>query len=357
MRSARSALLALAGAMLLTSCASEVREGNPTVRVVPSPAATPTLAALEGARVTTIAGFLRSPTEQITPQDGPAHDAKLGYPEGLAAGPDGSLWFTDFYSRVVRRLDATTGIVETVAGSGEQAVRDGSGDVAAFEGPAAIAVSVSGIAYVSDSVAHRIRAIDPAGNVTTLAGGGPSGLGQGELRDGKGTEARFNLPAGIAVAPDGSLVVADKDNHAVRRVTPEGLVSTIATGIEAPVAVAVDPSTGDIFVATHGSPRVVLIDLQGGVSDYATNLGQVSFLAYDPGTGTLFASQTSTHRIVQFNATLKAASTVAGDGTRGYADGPGPAARFSSPGGIVVLVDTIIVADSGNGLLRAISIN
>ncbi len=248
-------------------------------------------------------------------------------------------------------------MVETVAGTGEQAVRDEPVSAAAFEGPAAIAVSPSGVVYVSDAAAHRIRAIDRVGNVTTLAGGGPRGLGRGELRDGRGSEARFNLPAGIAVAPDGNLVVADKDNHAIRRVTPDGLVSTIATGIEAPVAVAIDPGTGTIFVATHGTPRILQIEPSGKVSTYATTLGEVSFLAYDSRTGTLFASQTSSHRIVQVDARANVVRIIAGDGSRGYVDGPGRAARFSSPSGLFVLGDRIIVADAGNGLLRAISFN
>src|SRR5690349_13290663 len=120
--------------------------------------------------------------------------------------------------------------VRTFAGRGEPGpghgrTTDGPPDVAEFMSPTSLAADASGNIYVSDYEANVIRKIDPKGNVTTLAGTGQPGW-----KDGPGLEAQFNAPNGIAVGPDASVYVADALNHRIRKITSDGQVSTVAGG-------------------------------------------------------------------------------------------------------------------------------
>jgi hypothetical protein len=115
-------------------------------------------------------------------------------------------------------------LVETLAGGAEPGHRDGPSRSARFDGPTAVAVGADGSVYVADSRNHCIREISPGGAVSTAAGQ----AGRAGYRDGRGTQALFSAPAGLAVAGDGSLLVADTGNHRIRKVTPGGLVSSLA---------------------------------------------------------------------------------------------------------------------------------
>ena len=141
------------------------------------------------------------------------------------------------------------GAASVLAGDGRDGWQDGSADVARFSEPFGLAAAPDGRIFVSDAgSSHRIRQIAADGTVTTVAGGGRG------FADGRGSQARFATPSGIAVAPDGTLVVADTGNHAIRRVSASGVVTTIAgdgtagyvdgpsaqARFNAPVGVAVD---------------------------------------------------------------------------------------------------------------------
>jgi len=164
--------------------------------------------------------------------------------------------------------------VETLAGDGGPGCRDGRGREARFDGPAAVAVDSAGTVFVADSRNHVIRSISPEGEVTALAGG----AGESGYRDGPAGEARFSAPAGVAVSPDGSVLVADTGNHVIRRIARDGTVSTFA-GAETerddpgralggyregpasvaefryPVGLAVDRG-GTVYVADAGNGRL-----------------------------------------------------------------------------------------------------
>jgi hypothetical protein len=118
--------------------------------------------------------------------------------QAVAELPSGDLVVADYYAREVYVLK-TSGDLELLAGSGEPLAIDGQGPNASFAGPVAVAVGKAGEIYVADDLAHRIRRVDPDGTVWTLAGGGPEGLGAGGYKDGKGDEARFNLPVGVRI--------------------------------------------------------------------------------------------------------------------------------------------------------------
>jgi sugar lactone lactonase YvrE len=209
--------------------------------------------------------------------------------------------------------------VMTVAGDGAPVFRDGA--QSGFSDPFGVAVALDGTVYVADAgESNRIRKIALDGNVTTLAGGNEG------FSDGPTTSASFNTPSGLALGPDGSLFVADTGNNQIRKITRDGQVSTVAgTGkagyadgpasqaqFNGPIGIAVDKS-GDIFVADAYNDRIRMITTDGQVS------------------------------------------TIAGQGTPGYADGDRNTALFDTPCGIVVANDSLIVADTGNDRLRKIA--
>ena len=212
-------------------------------------------------------------------------------------------------------------VVSTLAGRGTPGRADGRLSSASFSDPFGIAVDAAGNSYVTDAGDQNlVLKITPDGRVLSIAGGGEG------WRDGAGTDARFNTPSGIAVAPDGTLVVADTGNHAIRRVTPDGLVTTIAGGagpgredgpaasvrFDGPIGVAVDRN-GTIFVADTYNDCIRKISTDGIVS------------------------------------------TVAGGLLPGYRNGTGSEARFDTPSGIAVDErGHLFVADTGNDVLREV---
>jgi sugar lactone lactonase YvrE len=160
------------------------------VEILPSPSSAPSVLAGTSGGI----GF----------QDGTGHAAQFDAPVGVARLPDGSWVVADSYNNRVRHVTAS-GVVTTFAGDGMYALNDGPAATARFAFPSAVAVDAAGIVYVSDLASHRIRRIDLAGNVETLAGNGVR-----SYADGAGNAAEFYGQEGIAVTPDGkSLYVSD----------------------------------------------------------------------------------------------------------------------------------------------------
>ncbi|MFA5963228.1 MAG: SMP-30/gluconolactonase/LRE family protein [Sphingomonas sp.] len=186
-------------------------------------------------------------------------------PSGIALDKAGNIIVADTGANMIRKIDPT-GAVTVLAGDGTAALRDGPAARARFDGPIGVAVDGKGNVYVADSYNDRIRRISPDGQVNTLAGGDAPGFA-----DGTGATAAFDTPTGLALDRHGALLVADTGNDAIRRVTPDGHVSTIAradpnddTGLlKAPVGLA---STWDGYLyvaAARGS--IVQISPTGAV--------------------------------------------------------------------------------------------
>ncbi|HVF66805.1 MAG TPA: hypothetical protein VM914_04030 [Pyrinomonadaceae bacterium] len=214
------------------------------------------------------------------------------------------------------------GAVSTLAGSGAPGYADGAARETRFADPFGLAVAADGSVYVADAgEANRIRKVSPEGVVTTLAGGREG------FADGAGAAASFNTPSALALDAAGNLYVADTGNNRVRKVTPEGVVTTLAgdgvagfadgpaaqARFDSPVGVAVDKD-GNVYVADTYNDRVRLITKEGLVK------------------------------------------TLAGSGTPGNADGAPASASFDTPCGVAVSdAGEVYVADTGNDRLRKIT--
>lgn len=166
--------------------------------------------------------------------DGSGSAARFASPDGVAVDADGNVYVADRMNHVLRRI-STQGVVTTLAGSpGGFGHADGSGSAARFNAPSDLTIDAAGNLYLLDG-SSMVRRVTPDGVVTTLAGA-PVQWGRS---DGTGANARFQAPEGITLGSDGNLYVADTQNHAIRRVTPQGVVTTVA-GVGAPDQLAQD---------------------------------------------------------------------------------------------------------------------
>lgn len=154
--------------------------------------------------------------------DGPSVTAQFNAPLDIAPDGAGAFYVADFGNSRIRRI-STDGTVSTFAGSGQQGHADGPAAAAQFEGPQALAVDGNGNVYVAELQGNRIRRITPDGTVSTLAGSGTAGY-----RDGPGAQAQFRVPEALAVDAAGRVYVADGGNNRIRVIAPDGTVSTLA---------------------------------------------------------------------------------------------------------------------------------
>lgn len=195
-----------------------------------------------------------------TSVDGPALEASFNNPGSLALDAQGNLYIVDSSSRMIRKLSAS-GQVTTLAGSGLTGAEDGPGSTASFSELRGIAVDASGQVYVADYRTHLIRKISPEGFVSTLAG---TGYGFG---DGKGLHAAFNKPSGLAVDGLGNLIVGDMANNRIRQISPDGMVTTLAGADD------YGDTDGSVVSATLNNPTAIALGLGGIILflDYNSN--------------------------------------------------------------------------------------
>ena len=188
--------------------------------------------------------------------DGAAATSHFFKPSGIAVDSSGTLYVTDTGNDTIRTISAA-GIVATLAGSPQQVgSADGAGSAARFSSPLGIAVDSGGNIYVADSGNQTVRKVTPSGIVSTLAGS----PGQSGSADGIGTAARFKSPSGIAVDSAGNVYVADTGNDTVRRISPSGVTTTVA-------GQAAQPGSANGFgtAATFNGPTAVVVDSSGDV--------------------------------------------------------------------------------------------
>jgi sugar lactone lactonase YvrE len=337
---------------------------------------------------------------------GPAVSAKLSIPRGLAIDKYGNLFIADQSNNLIRRMDATTGIITTVAGNSvchSGACTHGfSGDgglatTAELDHPVCVAVDADGNLFICDPFNARVRRVDHAsGVITTVAGNGTKGFsGDG----GPATSAELQAPTGAAVDKSGNLFIADSFNNRIRRVDKTtGIITTVAgggtccfwirekdglavnAGLDRPSAILVDAS-GNLFIAEpllynrvrrvdHASGIISTVagascprpfgscgpafDGDGGPARDA-HLASPQGLAMDAA-GNLFIADTGNHRIRRVDHTTGTIATVAGTDGRHFSGDGGPAtsAELSFPTGLAVdAKGNLFISDAGaNRVLR-----
>jgi sugar lactone lactonase YvrE len=254
--------------------------------------------------------------------EGTGSSALFSAPQGIAVDSSGSVYVADTGNSTIRKL-SSAGASSTLAGlAGVPGNADGSGVSAQFNQPEGVAVDSSGNVYVADTWNHTIRKITSGGVSSTLAGM-PGTYG---TFDGTNTGARFNCPTGVAVDSTGNVYVSDFNNNTIRKVTPAGIVTTIA-GYSAMWGAADGAGTNALFFGPAG----IAVDASG------------SLYVVDSGNNTL--------RKVTSSGVV---STLAGlAGVSGSSDGTGSAAQFYYPSGVAVAGGYVYVADSGNNTIRS----
>ena len=310
--------------------------------------------------------------------DGAAAAAQFNGPEGVAVLGD-AIWVADARNHKIRCIGAD-GRVSTLAGSGAPGAADGVGPAASFNSPSGIAADGAGAVYVGDTANHKIRRIDGSGTVSTLAGTGQAGA-----LDGSPANALFSHPAGVAVARDGAVYVADTGNHSIRKITAAGIVSMFAgpdqqhrpgpPGGVGPVARFNQPSAlaatfdGVLVVADAANHAIHQITPAGAVGLLAGTgsagaadgfavapvaLHQPLGLAVDDR-GTAYLTQAGWGALRKIAAD-GLTTTLAQGGNDSNLDGVGPAAAAWQPVGLAVNAQgTAFVADAANHLVRKVS--
>ncbi len=289
--------------------------------------------------LTTIAG---TGVQGFAGDGGPATAAMLDSPTGLALDAAGDVYVADSHNQRVRRIDAISGVITTIAGDGTAGYSGdgGPGTAAALNRPGALAVDAAGNVYIADTNNHRVRCIDAqAGSISTVAGDGVQGYsGDG----GPAVAAEIDSPDGLAVSAAGVLYLADTHNQRIRAVNlaagtgAAGIITTIAgTGVSG--------SSGDVLAAAQAAlagPRGLTVDAQGN----------------------LYLADTNNQRIRRIDATTGAITTVVGTGTQGFlGDGSAAtAAALDSPRAVALApaganAAALTLADTGNRRVRQVA--
>jgi serine/threonine protein kinase len=318
--------------------------------------------------------------------DGLGSDARFHLPHGIAADRAGNIYVADTGNNTIRKI-APNGIVSTLAGlAGSHGSEDGIGNSARFWAPFGVAVDNSGNVYVSDTLNNTIRKISVSGTVTTLAGKARDPGSD----DGIGTVARFRNPWGVAVDGSGNIYVADSSNDQIRKIAPDGRVSTLAgkageMGLDngdgnpararfnGPFGVAVD-TIGRVYVADTGNSVIRQIQVTGVVSSKAPASGPMGIAGADDGFFARFSNpqgiavgappmllvyvaDTGNGRLRRIVLDGEVTTLLdAGGGKVAFGKGSDGSFKFSNPGGVAVdAAGNIYVSDTGANCVRKIT--
>lgn len=250
--------------------------------------------------------------------DGVNSVAKFSSPFGVATDRFGNVFVADQNNHRIRKIDHM-GTVSTIAGSSSGST-DGTALLAKFNGPNGLCLDSAGNIYVADAGNHRIRKISPSGVVTTLAGSSPG------FQDGTGTSAYFYSPTDITIDAAGNLYVTDKLNNRIRKITPTGVVTTLAGSVSSGGA------NGQGTAATFSQPVGIDIDNDGN----------------------LYVVEATGHRIRKITPS-GLVSTVAGL-TAGNINGGVGVAKFNTPSDVLVRNNILWISEVGNHDLRLVKL-
>jgi serine/threonine-protein kinase len=296
-------------------------------------------------------------------------------PSGVAVDKLGYVYVADAGNDLILKI-SQSGTVSVFAGSGTAGFADGVGAAASFSGPAGVAVDATGNVYVADEGNEMIRKISPSGVVTTLAGNGKTGSANGT-----DTAASFFLPSGLAVDGAGNVYVADWGDQLIRKISPSGVVTTLAgngnrgsangtdtvASFYEPAGVAVDEA-GNVYVADQHNDLIRMISPLGVVSTLAgsgahgSDNGESTAASFNIPNGVAVDSAGNVYVADEGNNLIRKISPsggvtwLAGTGQTGSANGAGYAASFKNPSGVAVDgAGNVYVADKGNNLIRRIT--
>jgi len=302
---------------------------------------------------------------------GPAIEALLQQPSGVAVDTLGNLYIADRANNRIRRV-TPEGVIDTLAGRDGAASPEeepGFGDggpalEARLRAPSAIAVDAMGDLFVSDTGHHRVREITPAGVVLPIAGTGVPGVGgEGEVA----TESALTSPGGLALDPAGNLYIADTGNGRIRRISSSGIANTLLGDLHGPRGLTFEPGgdgAGQLYFTEEDAARVGRIDLVSGQITYfgmdsdGNSLWSVPRGIAVDASGDVFVADTGRQQILRIAAGSTAPediSVMAGTGSAGFSGDQGPAldAQLGYPWDVAVgLDDRIYVADLDNGRVR-----
>jgi len=317
---------------------------------------------------------------------GPAIKASLRIPAGLAFDLEGNLYIADRENHRVRKVD-TSGNISTFAGTGKAGFSGDGGPAAkaSLNLPSGVVADKKGNLFISDRSNDRIRVVDKKGVIRTYAGSGVAGF-QGDA--GPALKAQLDKPFGITLDKSGNLYIADRNNNRVRKVSSEGIITTVAgdggfffmgdngpayrASVAAPTGVSVD-SKGNLYIADRNNNRIRVVDKLGmirtvvgtGQQDYngdseaarETNLYLPFTLTVDSNDKLLVVDR-SHYRIRRIDPKNGQVETVAGNGLKLFAGDGGPAtgATLSFPHGMSVdKYDNLIFSDKGHFRIRRIT--
>jgi sugar lactone lactonase YvrE len=330
--------------------------------------------------ITTVAGSRAA----FSGDNGPADQANLNGPDAIAVDARGALYIADALNQRIRRVDAS-GTITTLAGNG---VSGSSGDggpatAAQLSNPWGAAVDKTGTIYFADSDNNRLRTIDATGRIATKAGGSTAGFsGDG----GPSQSARLSAPAGVAIDATGNIYIADTGNNRIRRIDVAGMITTVAGAgaagssgdggqaklalLNGPLGIAVD-SAGNFYIADEANSRIRKVDVTGVITTIAGN-GTAGFsgdgaqatkaainfpraVAVD-GAGNVYIADTRNIRVRKVG-TDGVITTFAGSGQRGFIGDGGAAtqAMMKAPHGLAVdLNGNLLIVDYGNNEIRRV---
>ena len=308
--------------------------------------------------VTTVAGSVQGY------QNGTA--ALFNRPTAVAIDAAGNIYVADSYNSVIRKITAG-GVTSTIAGNGTLGYKDGPAANAQFYAPAGVAVDAGGNVFVADMGNNLIRKITPAGIVSTFAGNGNAGYGNGT-----GTAAFFNAPSGLTFDAAGNLFIADSGNSLIRMITTEGVVTTVvgsrgtgyvngtgtAATLNKPSSLAFD-AAGILYITEPLNNAVrkitkdyVVTTFAGGTDTAALNLGKPQGISIS--NGNMYIAD-GNGRLLKINKD-RALTVMAGKpAITGATDGDGSIALFNHPQGIASdNSGNVYVADFDNNRIRKV---
>ncbi len=310
-------------------------------------------------------------------QDGIGTEAGFNAPNGGSIGPDQAAYVADTRNHVIRRVDLAAGVSMTVAGTGVAGSTNGAAQSAQFNQPMGTSVDGAGNIFVADTGNNLIRKINAAAlwEVSTYAGAGTAGY-----LDGPAAVAQFNFPNDLVIDSHGNLFVSEFRNHTIRKIAPDGTVSTfvgngqvgyadgvgVAAGLNEPAGLSID-TAGNLYVTEWGSHRIRKVSPDGVV----TTLAGTVFPGFDNGKGTaarfylpdgivvdasgvLYVTEQGNHSVRRISPTGEV-TTFAGTGKAGYLDAAAESAQFNGPGGLGLATDgSLVIVDTGNHVVRQI---